>query len=245
MFDLYRKKIVILFIAFSLAFSTEAQKRINDIIHQQDYDEKIVHFGYYVGPNAARYDLKYNQQFQLATNPNPNYLITSPDVAGLLRFGGSVNFLVNDDFDFQTGLGVSIYDRKINSYKIGTKDTAFVAQEGNTAWLDFPAHLKFKSERRRNTRMYMMAGFRYSAEIAARTKKAGLGSFERIENKKKNDFMIEYGVGLEKFTPFAKITPELCFSHGLINLITTSKDPNRIGVTGMKSHTITLFIYFE
>jgi Outer membrane protein beta-barrel domain len=244
MFDLYRKKIVILLITLTTVFTSEAQKRVNDILYQQDYDEKIVHFGYFIGPNFARYDFKFNQQFQQGRTPNPNYLLASPDVAGLLRFGGSVNFLVNDNFDFQTGLGASIYDRKVNSYRIGTKDTASVAQEGNTAWLDFPAHLKFKSERRRNTRMYMMAGFRFSAEIAARTKKC-YPPCQDIGDKKKNDFMIEYGVGLEKFTPFAKITPELCFSHGLINLLATTSDPNRIGVTSMKSHTITLFIYFE
>lgn len=246
MLYLHRKKVILICFLVQLSHLGFAQKRVNEQLFQQDYDEKIVHFGYYIGPHVARYNLKENQQFQLSNPANPNYLITSPVVPGLWRFGGSVNVLVNDNFDFQTCLGASIYDRKIRFYKIGTTSVAAndEKQEGNTAWLDFPAHLKFKSERRHNTRMYMFSGFRYATEIGQTTKRAGLNG-TKINDKKKNDFMIEYGVGLEKFTPFAKISPEICFSHGIINLLGISQDKSRIGLYNMTSNTVTLFIYFE
>jgi Outer membrane protein beta-barrel domain len=247
MFNLHRKKITLSFVlllGFILNVSAQ-QNRMNDIIFQQDYDVKTVHFGYYLGPHVARYNLKFNQQFEVANQQNPSYIITSPPVIGIWRFGGVVNFYINDMFDFQTCLGASIYDREVRNYKKGSTDVT-KSVEGNTAWIDVPAHLKYKSERRRNTRMYMMAGFRYAAEIGqvsrgGRSSQAG----QLVLPKKRNDFMIEYGVGLEKFTPFAKMTPELCFSHGLVNLLVVNNSAQQRGLIGMNSNTVTLFVYFE
>jgi hypothetical protein len=62
------------------------------------------------------------------------------------------------------------------------------------------------------------------------------------------DLSLEYGFGLEQFFQFFKFTPEIRFSHGLVNMYSA---PGRLGtpwytnVNNLKTHTVGLIINFE
>jgi len=111
-----------------------------------------------------------------------------------------------------------------------------------TAWFELPLMLKYKSERRGNVRMYIFGGIRYAVETNAVNRK------NRTQfTTRNNDFSIEYGTGIEFFREYFKFSPELHFSHGIVNLINpvTAVGTTIAGIDKLTTHTVTLYISFE
>ena len=101
---------------------------------------------------------------------------------------------------------------------------------------------KYKSERRGNVRMYVFGGVRYAVETNA-VNRRGRQQF----TTKNNDFSVEYGTGIEFFREYFKFSPELHFSHGIVNLVNpvTARGTAIGGIDRLSTHTVTLYILFE
>jgi len=100
--------------------------------------------------------------------------------------------------------------------------------------------LKYKSLRRVNSRMYMVAGFTLGLETNVKRSRGG-GQLDT----KSSDFSVDYGVGYEQFFEFFKFAPELRFSHGLGNVFRPSKNSAGVGISKLTTHTVTLYLNFE
>jgi hypothetical protein len=88
--------------------------------------------------------------------------------------------------------------------------------------------------------MYVMGGFKFGIEANVKKKSSALSANTA-------DLSLEYGIGLEQYYQFFKFTPELRFSHGLLNLYVP---PSGTGspyskLNGIRTHTVTLVINFE
>ena len=59
------------------------------------------------------------------------------------------------------------------------------------------------------------------------------------------DFNVEYGCGFDMYYPLFKFSPEIRFSHGLVNL--RLNDPNEYArsLSSMLTHTVTMYFNFE
>jgi hypothetical protein len=89
--------------------------------------------------------------------------------------------------------------------------------------------------------MYVLGGVRPGIEVGAKRKELG---DDRLRSKTL-DFQVEYGFGFDFYYPLFKLSPEIRFSHGLINM--RNKDPNIFAqsIQRMNTHTITLYFNFE
>ena len=90
--------------------------------------------------------------------------------------------------------------------------------------------------------MYVFGGVRYAVETNAVNRKN-----RQQFSTKNNDFSIEYGTGIEFFREYFKFSPELHFSHGIVNLIdpVNSKGTAIAGIDKLTTHTVTLYFSFE
>jgi Outer membrane protein beta-barrel domain len=236
LFDLRWQKIIIFAVFLFQSYQSQAQGISYKPKHQEGYENKLVHYGFLFALPVTRFKFTHNDSF--VSNNDTTNLITSPATAGF-RMGFVANLYLNERFDLRTTLSVSLYDRAIE-YKFRRGGTRRELREAT--WIELPILLKYKSQRRMNSRMYMLGGFTAGTETNVR-RRSQPGA-ERL-NTKSYDITLDYGVGFEKFLAYTKFSPELRFSHGLVNLYQTGDTPTSPSLRRLTTHTVTLYIMFE
>lgn len=236
-FDLPRKKIILLVLLALAGVSAQAQNKLYKRQFTEFYDDKTVHYGFFFALPMTRFNVRHSNAFVANDSTTA---ITSPTQAGF-RMGFVLNARLNRRFDFRVMPTVSIYGRSVNyRFQGGAERT----QLRESTWVEMPLLLKYKSERRGNTRMYLVGGARFGIESNVR-KKENLGVNRERLTTRTADVALEYGVGLERFFQYFKFSPELHFSHGVVNLFEPNRSAYSQGISRLNSHTVTLYLMFE
>ncbi|MCX6218915.1 porin family protein [Spirosoma sp.] len=226
-----------LLLLFSLvSVSTQAQTSYKYIRkHLERYDDKTIHYGFFFAAPITRFSVTHSPQFLTADSA---YRIYSPNKPAF-RVGFVVNAYLNDRFDLRLTPSVSLFSREVQyDYPGGTSKTEI----RESTWIDFPLLLKYKSERRNNSRMYLLAGGTFSVESNVRRKETQ--GISRLSTSTM-DFAVEYGFGFEQFFEYFKFAPEIRFSHGLVNLYRPGTNAASIGINKLTTHSVTLYLNFE
>lgn len=228
--------IVVLGLACS-GTAAQAQSNYRYVVkHLEHYDDKLLHYGFFFAMPVTRFSVTHSPAFMTAADSA--YRIESPNRANF-RVGFVLNSFLNDRFDFRVTPSVTLANREVNyTYPGGTQRI----ERRESTWVDVPLLLKYKSERRNNSRMYVLAGAAFSLETNVRRK--ALLTTSSLSTRTV-DVAVEYGVGYEHFFEFFKFAPELRFSHGLLNLYQPTKNLSGIGISRLTTHTVTLILNFE
>ncbi|MDQ6482147.1 porin family protein [Dyadobacter sp. LHD-138] len=231
---LHRAKIII-GILFLCVISQEVKAQGQGYVrrHLEYYDDKPIHYGILFAMPLAKYNIRRSEAFASDTA----YLIQSP-LKGAFRMGFIINAYLNERFDIRTTPSVSLYEREV---KYSYPNSVDKTDKRESTWLEIPLLVKYKSKRRVNTRMYMIAGVTMGIETNVKRSRGGTGSNGRLDTQT-SDFTLDYGVGYERFFEFFKFSPELRFSHGLKNVFQGAPSS---GISRLTSHTVTLYLNFE
>lgn len=212
------------------------------------YDDKWFHPGFYISPNFSGYKIQQSQSYVNAIQATQGQGTRAGSVAAnsLSSPGFSVGFVgdvrIVDFLSLRFAPGVSFLTRQVEFRAVGYQpaDSIKTQQIGSTQ-IDLPLLFKFKSQRRRNTRMYLIGGIKPSINAGTRRQDPE-SSLLQVQ---KSDLSIEYGVGLDLFYPLFKFAPELRFSNGLRNLLVPNTDVYSRSLQRMTSNTVTLYLNFE
>ncbi|CAN5904089.1 porin family protein [soil metagenome] len=241
---LHRKKISILFLLFLLG-SGEAFSQKTVFQHNlPHHDAKRVHYGLYLAIHHARFRVQHSDSLvrEMAngspTRVNPKFF---PGFGG----GLVLNIRANDYMDVRFLPGVGFYSRVVEFAKLeqnpSQPEGLTVDQEVGSLFVELPLLLKYKSERRGNTRVYFVGGVRPGFDLTSKRKIAEEEGLRTIER----DLTVEYGIGLDLFFPFFKFSPELRFSHGLMNVKMPDHNLYSNSIRRLSTHTVTLYFFFE
>ncbi|WP_461117623.1 type IX secretion/gliding motility protein PorT/SprT [Spirosoma jeollabukense] len=203
--------------------------------HLERYDDKTIHYGFFFAAPVTRFSVGHSPSF---LNADSAYRIYSPNRPAF-RVGLLINAYLDDRFDLRVTPSVSLLSREIT---YDYPNSASKTELRESTWIDLPVLLKYKSERRNNSRMYLLAGGTFSIESNVRKKEA-IGASRLSMGTM--DFAIEYGIGFDQFFEFFKFAPELRFSHGLINLYQPTTNSAGIGINRLTTHSFTLYLNFE
>ncbi len=181
-------------------------------LHNLPYaDYKLFHLGFMVGFHTQ--DLRLTQ-------------------SGYENDNGEVWFSEIPSYSpgFSVGLIADLYLnqyinlRSIPTLHLGSKNFVFKEQasgnEFNTGtrnnYITLPLSLKLHGDRINNYRPYFLTGIYGSVEIAPRKNNPIL--------LKTVDYGIELGVGCDFYLPYFKLSPELKFCFGLVDIYETNRD---------------------
>lgn len=210
-------------------------KRKKDI-NLPNYDEKKLHYGFFLAMNYNRLQITESPKFAQDSAVTAISPVGTPGFA----LGFLLNLRLADQLAFKVVPSVGFYQRSLN-YTFANSNRIDTLQEEEMTFVELQLLLKYRSVRRKNTRMYLVGGIKPS--IRAGGKKAdnseaklALGRF---------DFSLEYGAGIEVYFPYFKWSPELRFSHGLVNLNTGVTNGINDYITKALTHTVTLYFFFE
>lgn len=234
-----REKVIffLLFLCGVSGFSQNPHKTPAGI-NLPTYDDRLIHYGFQLGLAHSGFRVKHSDRFLNQTVLERVY----PTASTGFTIGFLFNLRVSELSDLRFAPYVGFYDRKLNFiYNDETKKDATASFQSST--IELPLLYKFKSARRRNTRMYMVGGLKTSIEVGAKKKQKEALNI----TTKPVGFSLEYGLGLDIYYPLFKFAPELRFSYGLTNLFV--EDPkneltyNSIGK--ISPYTVSLIFFFE
>jgi len=175
-----------------------------------------MHYGFVLGINSSNFvvdrvgDLKIRDTI---------YTVESNAVSGL-NLGILGNLRLGEYFDLRFIPTLSFGQRNLEYHFIysDTLPHASHAQKKiESTYLEFPLELKYKSKRRNNYRVYVLAGYKYAIDMVSQAK---------INNKEKDivklgkkDYGYEIGFGFDFYMTYFKFSPEVKMYTGQKNLL--------------------------
>ncbi|MVN75514.1 outer membrane beta-barrel protein [Hymenobacter sp. HMF4947] len=248
----------LLLLALLLAGPALAQRKRSDAIDRtrkghikgitvenlSNYNQKFFRPGIYVAPNFSRFFIEQSAAYIQAARYGQGIAanaIISPGFAvgfiGDIRLGNP-----STPFHLRFAPGLNFLTRRVEftAQGAGGADT-IRTQEVGTTQLELPLLLKYQSNRRRNTRFYMVGGIKPSIAVTQRQNTPAINQLTVA----RNDLMLEYGVGLDLFYPYFKFGPEVRFSHGLTNILQPRDNRYSNSLQSLRTNTVTLYLNIE
>lgn len=217
-------------------FSLQAQKKDKNVsaksrtVHLKGYDDQWMHYGFQIGIFHSSMLMQYTPA-------------RSDTVMVQARPGFSLGFITdfsmpNELFSLRIMPNVAFYERYV-SYS-SPSGAALEDQVYESTVVEIPVMIKYQSRKRKNHRMYAIAGFTAGLEVGG---KGGV-DLDGLTFRKSN-FELSYGVGFDLYWSFFKFAPELRISHGLSNILNYGTDPYSSQLSRLTSHKVALYLNFE
>jgi len=202
--------ILLLFIGINNSYGQKRKKPQNLI----NYDFKKLHFGFTLGINELNFNIRKNSN----TLYNDSLLSLLPNSQKGFNLGIVSNLRIGKFTDLRFIPTLVFGERNLNYSFIdssGVTDQRIKRIESTL--IDFPIYIKYKSARYNNFRTYVLAGIKYSLDVASQDKIDDEG--KELVKLKKNDLMGEIGFGFDFYLEYFKFSPQIKLSHGFLNLI--------------------------
>ncbi|MEM9981224.1 MAG: porin family protein [Bacteroidota bacterium] len=231
-FYLHGRKISIAFLLYITTLSTlSAQSR--GMINLPDYDDRLLHYGFLMALNFTDYRIQTTDFYAAQSD-----VVINPKTSAGFSVGLVATLNISNHFDLRFSPTASFNERLIEFKQVSTGEAEDRLIESTI--IDLPLMLKFKSQRRKNSRVYLVAGLKPSLALATRQAEE-----ENLIRADGFDIALEYGLGLEHFFPMFKFAPEVRFSHGLMNVFINDENDFSGQINGLYNHSISIFLFFE
>jgi hypothetical protein len=210
------------------------------------YDDRFLHYGFFLAINKSQFKVTTSPYFraqQLDTSKisDSSALVVMNSIPSIgFTTGFIVNFRIFNLLDVRLLPTVSFYQRYVEFENLKSVRNVELKQS-TFSFIELPIMLKFKSQRRNNSRMYMVAGIKPALEVGSKKNEI------QQDRLRANifDFNVEYGCGFDLYYPLFKFSPEIRFSHGFSNLLINDPNEYARSINSMLTHTVTLYFNFE
>lgn len=206
MYALYRRKISFLIVGLFCLTIAQAQPNL------EQYDLKPIHFGFTLAANVGR--LQIDRNTSLYGNGDPSdtlYGIKQTPYPGL-GLGAVTNLKLGKYFDLRLLAPVISFVERDLTY---TFSNSTKVVKISSAYCDASLLLKYKSARRKNFRMYLIAGPRISYDFGS-TVKRNRGIENPVVSLNPLTYGYEVGAGFDFYFEFFKFSTEIknCQTYG-------------------------------
>ncbi len=233
MLAIHRTKIILLSLfSLFLGYAGYAQE------NQPLVDFKKFNFGFTVSVAHT------NLQMQTANNFLGIDSLNSVKVKPFAGFGLAAifNFKLADNFDLRIQPGISFAQRNVIYSFDSSKYDKDISIE--SAYIDIPLILKYKAKRHRNSRWYVLAGLKYTYDLASNID-APRSLADPIVALRPGALNYELGVGVTLYYPMFRLSPELKISNSINNVLVKDGFIYTEAIDALFSRIITLSFNFE
>ncbi len=228
-----------------------------------NFDQSPYHFGFQLGINKMFFTVETKQNFQEVTYVNNSNIDQIPDLTcdtahlfGVLAnptygflIGIVSNLRLGEYFDLRFTPSLTFGERGL-TYSIqnseGSSEPTLdeVTKNIQSTFVDFPIWVRFKGERIHNVRPYVLAGAKYSLDLASNAKKKDNSTATHVFLDK-HDVYGEIGVGFDFYNAVFKFGTELRMSYGLFDVLKHDKTIYTGGIENLNSKIFQLVFTFE
>ncbi|OAV45919.1 PorT protein [Lewinella sp. 4G2] len=204
----------------------------------QDFQAKKLYFGLTLGLNSSRYTPFRSEEFLFSDTITAVNSLSGPG----FNLNMIANLKIGKYFDFRFLPGFSFAERRLNYQRTarGVRETQRSVQ---SVFVELPFHFRYKSAPYRDKRMFVVAGAKYSFDVASESRARQSEELVRISP---HDFQVEYGAGVQFFFPYFIFSPEFKISHGIGNTLIFNPGLDESTVLDkVLSRTFTLSFHIE
>ncbi|WP_205509314.1 outer membrane beta-barrel protein [Longitalea arenae] len=227
-----------------LVTSQQVNAQLRDALNLPDHDSKK----YYLGIGL----IYNNSRFQVSQHPSflneDSVMVSEPENVGGFGLAGMHTLRLSNRFELRAIFPQLLFAYKNLTYHIKHPDVSkneqpIMTKRVESILLGLPIHLKFRSDRINNFRVYMFGGAKFEYDLASNStaRKA-----EDLVKLKKYDFGVEAGIGFNFYFPVFILSPEIKVSNGLSNI--HSRDVNlkySRAIDQLNSRMIVFSLIFE
>tara|TARA_B110000091_G_scaffold155598_1_gene165694 strand:+ start:333 stop:1019 length:687 start_codon:yes stop_codon:yes gene_type:complete len=179
---------------FFLSTSIYSQRNNTKISNLQNFDQKKIHFGYYIGLNNYNYKLDY------LNNPNSNERINIENSFGFsVGLIGDLKLRKNLNLRFEPGLKTN----KLNVLYPNDEE-----REIKSTYIQLPLLLKYSAKRYNNIRPYVLGGLSTSFNLSSNQDNPQ-DNASNVFRVKTNTFYYELGFGIDFYLQYFKFSPSI------------------------------------
>ena len=231
----WRKVVLCLTICCGLAQSSFAQNSPTDNLI--NYEDQWIHYGFLLGVHSSKYVIRHSEFFTSPAMDTVHSII--PGNLGGFKLGFVVNMSISKYVDFRILPTVGFYENDL-TYRF----TNGINQRElkDATMVELPMLIKYKSARRGNLAMYMVAGVNPAFEAAGKGDEDDIT--QRLELRNWN-IAIDVGVGLDMYFAYFKFSPEIRYSYGLRNMLTDDPNDFSVGLDRLTTQNLGIFMTFE
>jgi hypothetical protein len=220
------KKIVCLILfAFTLSGSAQFTKNMfskDPIINLENFQNKRLYFGYFLGFNS--YDFKID------------YKTAGPDIQVKKSTGFNVGIVgdlkLHEYINLRFEPGLYYTKRDLTFPNFTTKSDAL--REVNSTYIHLPLLLKFSSLRTGNIRPYILGGLSTTLNLSSNSKSVDDNAEQRFRVKPWTT-NYELGLGIDFFSPYFIFSPSIRGVFGLKDELIRDNDPNSPWTSNIES----------
>lgn len=236
LFHLYGRKIAGL-VAIWAALAVPQTWAQKGTFNYYNFSKKDYYFGITLGYNSSGYRVTPNTSFIR----NDSITVIESENGPGFNLGIVTNVEFGENFDVRFLLPTLSFAERRLFYQ--TPDKQPVTKKIESVFLEFPIHFRYKSAPYKDMRFFVVGGAKYSMDLASNSRARKADDLVKVV---RNDFVVEYGVGFQIFFPYFILSPEIKFSHGLLNL--HDRNPNLIyssPIDKLFSRGFTISFHFE
>ena len=179
---------------FFLSISIYSQRNNTKISNLQNFDQKKIHFGYYIGLNNYNYKLDY------LNNPNSEERINIENSFGFsVGLIGDLKLRKNLNLRFEPGLKTN----KLNVLYPNDEE-----REIKSTYIQLPLLLKYSAKRYNNIRPYVLGGLSTSFNLSSNQDNPQ-DNESNVFRVKTNTFYYELGFGIDFYLQYFKFSPSI------------------------------------
>jgi len=240
------KKIAILFISIIFASSVFAQATRSNVKNLRFHDLKPVHWGFTFGVNTMDFNIHKNASFMDKTNTL--YGIENNLQPGF-HLGPVFNVRLAHFWDLRFLVNLSFGQRNLTYYTVGNGSDTISSLYTETlmkipsTFIEAPILFKYKASRIGNTRAYMLFGENVRYDLNAR-KEPNLADGPKIQLEM-IDVYAEVGFGIDWYLPYFKLSTELKYSHGFMDVLKKDGTIYTSSIDKMNSKMLLFSFHFE
>jgi len=200
----------------------------------------------YQSETSGRYYLRSGSVYSLESMPRLGFTIS---IIGNLRLMEYFDLRFIPSLAF--GERQLVYDLNLNyvsSETLPTPDTsmrAIMKKSVTSTYLEFPLYIKYKAKRLHNYSPYIIAGAKYSIDLASEARK----NKDEINNKHiklfRSDIFGDIGVGVDFYNNWFKLGVELKMSYGVRDMLRREDNIYTDVIDGLNAKIFTLGVTFE
>ncbi|OEK00095.1 hypothetical protein BFP97_00555 [Roseivirga sp. 4D4] len=235
--DLHRAKIVALVLFFSILQVDAQTRKAGVTLHRVKSDQKTFKYGFMLGVHSNSYGIKYSDRFDTPEYDQISSIISETSAGFDLGF--MVNIRLADQFSIRlVPVKIGLYQSTVNyQYVDGSVDAQLI----ESTRIEPGIFMKYRSIRRNNSRMYLIAGLSGSFRSG---KEDLVTNQDRLEIRKAN-VKVEVGFGLERYFEFFKFSPEIRYARGLLDVMNPQDNIFHNGLSRISTHNFTLYLHFS
>ncbi len=232
------RKVALLIAFLCLVITADAQQYGRGNENYFAFRQKSYYFGITLAYNSASFVPFRSRDYIFRDSIKGVQSVTGPG----FNLGIVTNLKIGEYFDFRFLPTLSFAERNIR-YDKSSRLTAFTQRTVESVLVEMPFHFRYKSAPYRDKRLFVLAGVKYSFDVASDSRALQSESFVKISP---HDFAVEYGAGVQIFLPYFIFSPEIKFSHGIGNtLIFNNNLEESTVLEKVLSRTFTLSFHFE